>query len=132
MWIEIACACALLYGLVSGWKNGLFEELVSAGGVLIGLGIAYVYYKTVGCNMWEFIFITLGTPLALGLLATLITKVLDHIYFAGFINHLLGAIVGCIKWGLVAGLILLVLDKIGMLKEQLSTLYDSVRSILPF
>ena len=38
MWIEIACACALLYGLVKGWINGLFQELVSAGGFLIGLG----------------------------------------------------------------------------------------------
>ena len=59
MWIEIACACALLYGLVSGWRNGLFEELVSAGGFLIGLGVAYIYFMTVGCNIYEFIFITL-------------------------------------------------------------------------
>ena len=70
MWIEIACACALLYGLISGWKNGLFEELVSAGGFLIGLGVTYIYFKTVGCNVWTFIIITLGTPLVLGILAT--------------------------------------------------------------
>jgi uncharacterized membrane protein required for colicin V production len=126
IWIEIACACALIYGLISGWKNGLFEELVSAGGFLVGLGIAYIYYKTVGCNIWAFIFITLGTPLVLGLLATLITKVLDHIYFAGFINHLLGAILGCFKWAIVVGLILLILDRLEPLRQSLSSLLKLV------
>lgn len=126
IWIEIACACALIYGLISGWKNGLFEELVSAGGFLVGLGIAYIYYKTVGCNIWAFIFITLGTPLVLGLLATLVTKVLDHIYFAGFINHLLGAILGCFKWAIVAGLILLLLDRFEPLRQSLSSLLNLV------
>ena len=126
MWIEIACACALLYGLISGWKNGLFEELVSAGGFLVGLGVAFIYFKTVGCNIWAFIFITLGTPLVLGLLATLITKVLDHIYFAGFINHLLGAILGCFKWAIVAGIVLLMLDKLEPFKQTLSSLLKLV------
>ena len=126
IWIEIACACALIYGLISGWKNGLFEELVSAGGFLVGLGIAYIYYKTVGCNIWAFIFITLGTPLVLGLLATLVTKVLDHIYFAGFINHLLGAILGCFKWAIVVGLILLILDRLEPLRQSLNSLLKLV------
>ena len=126
IWIEIACACALIYGLISGWKNGLFEELVSAGGFLVGLGIAYIYYKTVGCNIWAFIFLTLGSALVLGLLATLITKVLDHIYFAGFINHLLGAILGCFKWAIVVGLILLILDRLEPLRQSLSSLLKLV------
>ena len=65
IWIEVACVGALLYGLIRGWINGLFEELISAGGFLIGLGIAYIYFKTVGCNMWDFIFITIGTPFVL-------------------------------------------------------------------
>ena len=129
IWIEIACVCALLYGLIKGWINGLFEELVSAGGFLIGLGIAYIYFKTVGCNMWVFIFITLGTPFALGLLATILTKILDKIPFAGFINHLLGAVLGCIKWGLIAGFILLVLEKLEPLKEYIPNLTSHLDSL---
>ncbi|MBR4645023.1 MAG: CvpA family protein [Bacteroidaceae bacterium] len=124
MWIEIACVCALLYGLIRGWINGLFKELVSAGGFLIGVGIAYIVFKTVGCNMWEFIFIALGTPFALGLLATLLTKVLDQIPFVGFINHLLGAILGCVKWGLIAGFLLLLLEKLEPLKQHVPTFLD--------
>ena len=130
MWIEIACACALLYGLISGWKNGLFEELVSAGGFLIGLGVAYIYFKTVGCNVWTFIIITLGTPLVLGILATFFTKVLDQVPVAGFLNRLLGALLGCSKWALVAGLILLLLGKFDPVKQYLSSLFHSVYSIL--
>lgn len=137
IWIEVACACALLYGLIKGWINGLFRELVSAGGFLIGLGIAYIVFKTVGCNMWEFIFITIGTPFALGLLATILTKVLDQIPFAGFINHLLGAILGCIKWGLIAGFILLIIEKLQPLREyvpsfisNLDTLKEQVLGLL--
>ena len=130
MWIEIACACALLYGLVSGWRNGLFEELVSAGGFLIGLGVAYIYFKTVGCNIYEFIFITLGTPLVLGLVATLLTKVLDKIPVAGFINRLLGALLGCFKWALAVGFVLLLLDKFNPVKQHLLSLFHSVYSML--
>ena len=129
IWIEVACACALLYGLIRGWINGLFQELVSAGGFLIGLGIAYIYFKTVGCNMWEFIFITIGTPFALGLLATLLTKVLDHIPFAGFINHLLGAVLGCIKWGFIAGFILLLMEKLEPLKQYVPTFINNLDSL---
>lgn len=129
MWIEVACACALLYGLISGWKHGLFKELVSAGGFLIGLGVAYIYFKTVGCNIWEFIFITLGTPLVLGLLATLITKVLDHVPFAGILNHILGALLGCFKWALIAGFILLMLDKVDVLKQHIPGYLSSLSTL---
>ena len=87
--------------------------------------------------MWEFIFITIGTPFALGLLATILTKVLDQIPFAGFINHLLGAILGCIKWGLIAGFILLIIEKLQPLREyvpsfisNLDTLKEQVLGLL--
>ena len=129
IWIEIACACALLYGLIKGWINGLFEEIVAAGGFLIGLGIAYIVFKTVGCNMWDFIFITIGTPFVLGILATLLTKALDHIPFAGFINHLLGAIVGCIKWALLFGFVLIVIEKLKPLREYVPTLVNNIDSL---
>ena len=129
IWIEVACAGALLYGLIRGWINGLFEELVSAGGFLIGLGIAYIYFKTIGCNMWDFIFITIGTPFVLCLLASLLTKVLDKIPVAGFINHLLGAVLGCIKWGLIVGFFLLLLEKLQPLKEYLPTFISNIDSL---
>ena len=129
IWIEVACAGALLYGLIRGWINGLFEELVSAGGFLIGLGIAYIYFKTIGCNMWDFIFITIGTPFVLCLLASLLTKVLDKIPVAGFINHLLGAVLGCVKWGLIVGFFLLLLEKLQPLKEYLPTFISNIDSL---
>jgi membrane protein required for colicin V production len=129
MWIEVACACALLYGLIRGWINGLFKELVSAGGCLIGLGVAYFYYKTVGCNLYQFVLITLGAPLALGLLATLLTKVLDKIPVAGFLNHLLGAVLGLVKWGLLAGLILLLIEKLEMLRQYVPSLMENIDSL---
>lgn len=129
IWIEVACVGALLYGLIRGWINGLFEELISAGGFLIGLGIAYIYFKTVGCNMWDFIFITIGTPFVLCLLASLLTKVLDKIPVAGFINHLLGAVLGCVKWGLIVGFFLLLLEKLQPLKEYLPTFISNIDSL---
>lgn len=129
IWIEVVCACALLYGLIKGWINGLFEELVSAGGFLIGLGIAYIYYKTIGCNLRDFIYITLGSPFALGIFATLLTKVLDHIPFAGFINHLLGAVLGCAKWAIIVGFILLILEQLEPLKQYVPTLINNINSL---
>ena len=129
IWLEIACACALLYGLIKGWINGFFEELVSAGGFLVGIGIAYIYYKTIGCNLRDFIYIAVGSPFALGILATLLTKVLDHIPFAGFINHLLGAVLGCAKWGFLVGFILLILEQLEPLKQYVPSLINSIESL---
>lgn len=129
MWIEIVCICALLYGLVTGWINGLFKELVSSGGFLTGLGVAYVYYKTVGCSVTHFIIITLATPLVLGLLATILTKVLDKVPVAGFLNHLFGAVLGVVKWGLIAGFILLLLEKLEPLKQYVPTLINGIDSL---
>ncbi|MCR4592880.1 MAG: CvpA family protein [Bacteroidaceae bacterium] len=122
MLIELACICALLYGLISGWINGLFKELLSAGGFLIGLGLAYYYFKTVGCNLWVFIFITLATPIALGWVASLLTKALDHVIVAGFLNHLFGALLGCLKWAILVGFILLMLDKVEPLKQSINSM----------
>ncbi|MBO7067700.1 MAG: CvpA family protein [Bacteroidaceae bacterium] len=118
MWIEVVCLCALLYGLVRGWLNGLIKELLSTGGFLIGLAIAYYYYKLVGCSIWVFVVIALVTPIVLGWMATLLTKMLDHVCAIGFLNRLAGAIVGCLKWALLVGFILLMIDKFETLKQQ--------------
>ena len=57
-------------------------------------------------------------PLVLGILAWAITKVLDHIIIIGKLNKLLGAIVGCLKYALLLGCLLLVIDYVREAKSK--------------
>jgi len=130
MWVEVVCILALLFGFIKGWLNGLTKELLSMGGFLVGLAIAYYYHKTIGCTIWVFLIITLAAPIVLGWIATLLNKLLDKVFLVGFLNHLLGAIVGCVKWGLLIGFILLMIEKIEEWRSQLPDIGRFVHEFL--
>lgn len=59
----------------------------------------------------------------------MLTKVLDKIPVAGFLNHLLGAVLGLVKWGLLAGLILLLIEKLEMLRQYVPSLMENIDSL---
>lgn len=126
MGLEIVCAFALLYGLVRGWLNGLVKELLSMGGFLAGFAIAYYLYTIKRCNIWELIFITIVAPILLGWIASLITKLLDQVPVIGFLNRLLGAVIGCVKWGLLIGFILLMIEKLKGLSDHAFFSIDNI------
>lgn len=119
MWLEIVCAVALLYGLVSGWSNGLVKELCSTTGFVLGCFLAWYGYTHYGLGLGWALVLCIGFPIVLGFVASLVSKVLEHIIVVGTLNHLLGALLGCVKYGLVIGLILNLMDKAPALQNLL-------------
>ena len=88
---EIVALAILLYGAVMGLKNGFLKELASMTGFFIGLYLAWKYYE----HIW------VVTPIALGILASLATKLLDWTLVGGLMNRLLGCILGVTKWAVL-------------------------------
>ncbi len=101
IWMEIVCAVLLLYGLISGWRNGLVKELCSTVGFVAGFFVAW--YCHVHYNLgWGFtLLLCIATPILLGFLASLVSLVINNIFAIGTLNKLLGAILGCVKYGLL-------------------------------
>ncbi len=112
MWLEIVCALALLYGLVSGWRNGLVKEICSTVGFLLGFVVAWYCHSHYHLEMGMTLALCLLVPIALGFVASLVSVVINAIFLVGTLNRLLGAVLGCVKYGLLVGFILLFMDNI--------------------
>ena len=91
-------------------------------GFFLGLFIAWKVYSDVTDSIMMFILIWIATPIILGMVASVITKTLDFTIVGGFMNRLLGAVVGVVKWGFLIGALALMADKVHEWKTLLGTL----------
>lgn len=119
MIVEIICLGILLYGAWRGWKNGLVKEVISFAGFFLGFFIAYEYYKRSEVGVLGFLLIWIGVPLVLGLIAWLVTKVLDKIIVVSTLNRLLGAAAGFLKYAFLIGCVILAVDYVREAKHKL-------------
>lgn len=116
--IELLCLAILLYGAFRGWRNGLIKEVVSFVGIFVGFYIAYHFYKQSEVGVLGFLLIWIGVPLVLGVVAWLITKLLDQIVVVGTTNKLLGAVAGFLKYAFLLGCIILAINYVRDVKER--------------
>ena len=65
-----------------------------------------------------FLLIWIGVPLALGLVAWMITKLLDKILIIGTVNKLLGAAIGFLKFAFLLGCIIVAVDFVREVKHN--------------
>lgn len=91
-------------------------------GFFLGLFIAWKVYSDVNDSVIMFILIWIATPIVLGMVASIITKTLDFTIVGGFMNRLLGAVAGVVKWGFLIGVLALMADKVQEWKTLLETL----------
>lgn len=108
----------LCYGTYRGWRNGLVKEVISFTAFFLGLYLAYYYYKEVGGGVIGFLLIWIGVPLVLGIVAWLLTKILDNIIVIGTVNKLLGAAAGFLKYALLLGCFIMVVDYVREMKSK--------------
>ena len=103
----------LALGAVSGFMKGFFKQLAAVVGLIAGLLVARALFAGLG----EQLAVAVGTsvtfgqivPLVLSLLASALTKIVD-VTGLGFINRLLGAVLGAIKYALVISLVIHFID----------------------
>lgn len=117
--IELLCLAVLLYGAFRGWKNGLVKEVISFVGFFLGFFIAYEYYKRAEVGVLGFLLIWIGIPLVLGMIAWLVTKVIDKIIVVNTLNRLLGAGAGFLKYAFLIGCVILAIDYVREAKNKL-------------
>ena len=116
--IDIIISALLLIGLISGLRDGLVKQIASLAGVIGGLLLGRSFYMPVGewlidvlgfsseaAYVTAFILILIVVPLLFSLVGWLVSKLLSAICL-GWINRLLGGLVGVLKFALLAGVII--------------------------
>lgn len=128
--LDIFIIVVAVWAIISGWRNGLLKELSSSLGYLVGLFIAATCYSTFGkylavngtesnmiTSIGAFFILWIIVPIALGLAANLMTKVLNHLHL-GFINRGAGSVVSLFKFTVLLSCILSVMSALGILNEE--------------
>ncbi len=148
--IDIVIAVILLFGLVKGFIKGLFIEITSLVGLVLGVygAIHFSYFLSDILKSrvsWDVSMIQIvafaGTfliiLLALVFLGKILTKIAETAAL-GFFNKILGAIFGILKYALILSIVFLVYDQINSSikfldkkKVKHSTLYEPVKNLAP-
>ncbi len=118
---DIIILVVLLCGLIVGFKKGLFNQLASLCGVIIGIAAAWMFYSiaaewiapyvgggTMG-TVVAFVVIWLVVYLIVSILVKGVGKAVDMVHL-GFLNHLLGGVLGVAKYVLLLCIAVWVLD----------------------
>lgn len=148
--VDIIITVILLLGLVNGFKRGLFIEITSLLGLVLGVygAIHFSYYLASILESsvnWDASLIQIvafaGTFLVivigLVILGKLLTKIAETILL-GFFNKVLGALFGLLKVGLILSVILIIFGQFNKTlkfmdgsKVKQSSLYEPVKNFAP-
>lgn len=131
--VDIVIVLILLWGAWRGWKNGLVKEVISTCGIMLGLLVAVLFYKTlgehfspllgsgsmasyIGCIL-AFVLIWVLVPLLAGLAANMVTKAVKSVLL-GPLNSLLGMLVGAVKFLILISFVFSAMSYVGIISEQ--------------
>ncbi len=148
--IDIILAVILIFGAINGFLKGLFIEVTTLVGLVLGVYGAIHFSHFLGDFLkdsvsWEESMIQVvsfaGTFLiilvALVLLGKTLTKIAETIAL-GFFNKIVGAIFGFLKYALILSIVLMVYDQISgsfpfveKKKVKESVLYEPVKNLAP-
>ena len=147
--IDIIILILVLAGAIVGFRKGFIKQLASLVGLVVGLLAAKALYGVVGdqligtvtsnvtfAHTLAFFLIWIVVPIVFTLVASLLTKALEIICL-GWINRLLGAALGAVKWLLFISLAICAIEFIDSdnkiieknTKES-SALYSPVRELV--
>ena len=116
--IDIIISVLLVIGLISGLRDGLVKQVAGLAGLIGGLLLGRAFYMPLGewlasvlgisaeaAHITAFILILVIVPLLFSLVGWLVSKLLKAICL-GWINRLLGGLVGVLKFALLAGVLI--------------------------
>ncbi len=148
--IDIIIGIILIFGTVNGFMKGLFIEVTTLVGLVLGVYGAIHFSHFLGDFLkdsvaWDESLIQVvafaGTFLiiliALVLLGKAMTKIAETIAL-GFFNKLVGAIFGFVKYALILSIVLIVYDEnntsirfMEKKKAKESILYEPIKNFAP-
>ena len=116
--IDIIIVILLAVGLIGGLRDGLVKQVAGLAGLIGGLLLGRAFYLPVGAwlvdtfgmsvqvaQVASFILILVIVPLLFSLVGWLVSKLLSAICL-GWVNRLLGALVGVLKYLLFVGVVI--------------------------
>lgn len=120
--IDYVIVAIIVLGTVQGFMKGFLRQLASVAGFLIGLVAARMLYMSLAekispmidssmtvVQIISFVAIWLLVPLIFLVVASLLTHALEAIAL-GWVNRLLGLLLGALTWVLVLGLLANILE----------------------
>ena len=146
--IDIIILVVIGVGVIQGLMKGFVKQLASIVGLIAGLLVARALFasvaeklvpvlgtSTVIAQILAFVLIWVAVPLRFVLVASFLTKALDAVRL-GWLNRWLGSGLGALKYMILIGLAIHVLEyidpkdeMIDATKKQESVLYYSIRDL---
>lgn len=128
-YVDIFLLIILVLGAIRGYSKGLIVELFSLIAFFFGLfgaikfsgPIAAVFFGesdfyTIGL-VGVFILLFIALSVLINMIAKLLKKGVDLV-FLGWLDNILGAILGILKWGFLVSMLVLMLKAGGMLLPE--------------
>lgn len=145
MFLDIFIIAVLAWAGYSGWRNGFLKEIISTGGIFIGLLVAAMLYGTLDdylavegsqvnaiTSVVAFFILWIIVPIVLGFVATQLTRALKGMSL-GLPNSLLGLGISVLKYLLLMSCVLNMLTALNLMNSQRtenSRLYKPVNSVV--
>lgn len=128
--IDLVLLLLLLVGVWKGWNSGLFRQLASTVGFILGLLVAWMFYDRVAvflapctgttgevARVLAFVLLWIAVPVALSVVALLVTKVADSLAL-GWLNRMGGAALGLLKFALVLSALLNLCNALDLVEQE--------------
>lgn len=151
--LDLCILAFLSIGAFLGWRKGLIMELFTFGSLLAGVYFAFHFSDTITqyfvADKDEGVLVAFLSFLIVFIIVVVLVRFLGKLFekFVAFVwlsifNKIFGALVGVLKWGLLAGCALLLLgpldpknDAVPVLAKESSVLYphlmDYTTTIVP-
>jgi membrane protein required for colicin V production len=140
--LDIVIIVVFLAGAIVGFSKGLIKQLASLLGLVVGLFAARALYASVAVKLSpaigtsmsvaqiiSFVLVWTVTPMVFMILASVVSKAMDIIHI-GWLNRYLGAGLGALKYMLLMGVLVGIIESIdtgnvliSKEKKEASTLY---------
>ena len=123
-WLDAIILLPLLIGLIRGLMRGLVTELIAILAVILGCVGARIWgpvfshwiaqqvsWAQAICDVIAYALLFVAIAVALNLLGKLFSRLLKAIHL-GFVNRLLGAVFGTLKWAIIVLTLVFLTDRL--------------------
>lgn len=149
-WIDMVIIGLIALGAIRGFMNGFISQLAALAGLIVGFFVAKALYVALAAKLTlyipdtsmtitqiiAFVAIWIIVPLLFALAGSIFTHAAKVLSLGGF-NRILGFLLGGVKWVLLIGLFINVLEYIDtdnrfvkQTNKQESTLYYPIKDFV--